>query len=43
MARFLIFNQIFELVKDKYPAIFSDANLNLVDGANEIIFKNEKI
>ena len=39
----LIFNQIYELVKDKYPAIFSDAKLKMIDGQNEITFKNKKI
>lgn len=39
----LIFNQVFELVKKKYPAIFEDASVSLVEGQNEITFKNKKI
>jgi thymidylate synthase (FAD) len=39
----VIFNQIFELVKDKYPAIFADAIIEEVDGLNQITFENEKI
>ena len=39
----LIFNQIFELVRDKYPAIFNDAVCEEVDGLMQITFKNDKI
>lgn len=39
----LIFNQVYELVKLKYPAILADAKLEFVDNANEITFKNSKI
>ncbi len=39
----VIFNQIYNLVKDKYPAIFADANVNLVEGQNEITFLNRNI
>jgi thymidylate synthase (FAD) len=39
----LIFNQVYDLVKTKYPAILADANIEFVDGANEITFTNTKI
>ena len=39
----IIFNQIFELVKDKYPAIFADAKVEVLEGQNQITFKNRKI
>jgi len=39
----LIHNQVYELVKDKYPAIFADAQTKDVDGLKEISFKNKKI
>jgi thymidylate synthase (FAD) len=39
----VIFNQIFNLVKDKYPAIFTDSVIEEVDGINEITFENGKI
>jgi thymidylate synthase (FAD) len=39
----LIFNQVYDLVKAKYPAILADAQIEFVDGANEITFKNAKI
>lgn len=39
----LIFNQIYELVKDKYPAIFEDAKVEWIENANQITFKNKKI
>ena len=38
-----VFNQVFELIKNKYPAIFFDVNIELVDGLNEVTFKNKKI
>lgn len=39
----LIFNQIADLVKEKYPLMFCDATFELVDGQTEITFKNHKI
>lgn len=39
----VVFNQIFELVKDKYPAIFADAKVELLEGQGQITFKNKKI
>jgi thymidylate synthase (FAD) len=39
----LIYNQVYDLVKEKYPAILFDAQLKMVEGLNEITFKNKKI
>lgn len=39
----MIFNQIYEAVKNKYPAIFADSYIEIVDGLNQITFKNKKI
>lgn len=39
----LVFNQIYELVKAKFPAIFADAKVEFIDGQNQITFKNKKI
>jgi thymidylate synthase (FAD) len=39
----VIFNQIYLLVKDKYPMIFSDSKVELIDNEYEITFKNKKI
>ena len=39
----LIYNQVFDLVKEKYPAILLDSKVELVDGLSEITFKNKKI
>lgn len=39
----LIFNQIFDLVKNKYPAIFADIKEEVIDNLREITFKNKKI
>jgi thymidylate synthase (FAD) len=36
-------NQVYELVKDKYPAIFADSKIEIVEGLGEITFKNKKI
>jgi thymidylate synthase (FAD) len=38
-----IYNQIYQLVKDKYPAIFIDAKEELKDDLLEITFKNKKV
>lgn len=38
-----VFNQIFNLVKDAYPAIMYDARSRFVDGAYEITFENSEI
>lgn len=39
----VIFNQIFDLIGEKYPAIFSDASFEEKDGIRQITFKNKKI
>jgi thymidylate synthase (FAD) len=39
----LIFNQVYELVKKKYPAMFMDAKTELKENLLEITFKNKKI
>lgn len=39
----LIFNQVYNLVKDRYPAIFADAKVEEINGCNKIIFNNTKI
>lgn len=39
----LIFNQIYDLIKDKYPAMVFDAKLRVVEGLNEITFENQRI
>lgn len=38
-----IFNQVYFLVFDKYPAIFADVHMEEIEGAYEITFKNKKI
>jgi len=39
----VIFNQIFSLVADKYPAIFADAYSEFLEGQPQFTFKNKKI
>tara|TARA_R110000772_G_scaffold249530_2_gene363820 strand:+ start:15702 stop:16496 length:795 start_codon:yes stop_codon:yes gene_type:complete len=39
----LIFNQVFDLVEKKYPAIFADAVFETIDGIRQITFKNSKV
>ena len=39
----LVFNQIFDVLKDKYRLMFRDATKELVEGAYEIKFANKKI
>ena len=39
----LVFNQVYELIHNIFPAMFIDAKLELVDGLNKISFKNKKI
>lgn len=39
----VIYNQVYELIKDRYPTMFLDAKVELVRGLNEITFKNHKI
>ena len=39
----LIYNQVYGLVKDKYPAMFFDVKTEIKDGLSEITFKNKKI
>lgn len=39
----LIFNQIYRLVKSRYPVMFFDAKENMVEGLPEITFKNKKV
>ena len=38
-----IYNQVYDLVKEKYPAMFLDAKTELKDNLLEITFKNKKI
>lgn len=38
-----IFNQIYDLIRLKYPAMFADAEIKSVNGLNEITFKNGKL
>jgi thymidylate synthase (FAD) len=38
-----IFNQIYELVKDKYPTMFIDAKSTIIRNIPQITFKNNKI
>jgi thymidylate synthase (FAD) len=38
-----VFNQVYDLVKVKYPAIFHDSSYQVIDGLKEITFKNKKI
>jgi len=39
----VIFNQIYQLVKEKYPMMFCDAIVESKDGQLEIRFKNKKV
>jgi thymidylate synthase (FAD) len=39
----VIFNQVYDLISAKYPAIFADAKTEVIDGLREITFKNVKI
>ncbi len=39
----LVFNQVYDLIYAKFPAIFADATKEFIDGAYQITFKNEKI
>lgn len=39
----LIFNQIYKLVKKKYPVFFFDAKSDVVDGLEEITFEYKKV
>ena len=38
-----IFNQIYNLVKNKYPIMFNDAKEEIVNGLVEITFRNRKV
>ena len=38
-----IFNQIYDLVREKYPAIFSDAKTEEIDNLKEVTFSTVKI
>lgn len=38
-----IYNQVFQLTKSKYPAIFADVKGEMIDGLLEISFSNKKI
>jgi thymidylate synthase (FAD) len=38
-----IYNQVYALVKDKYPTMFVDAKIEIKDELSEITFKNKKI
>lgn len=39
----VVFNQIYDLVKAKYPVMFSDAIEEVVEGMTEVRFKNRKV
>jgi len=39
----VIFNQIYDLLKEKYPTMFIDAETKNIEGALEITFKNKKV
>jgi thymidylate synthase (FAD) len=39
----LVFNQIYELVCAKYPVMFHDVKLEIVDGLNEITFTTNRL
>lgn len=39
----LVFAQVYELVKDRYPAIYADARIEEVDGYPEVTFEHSKV
>lgn len=39
----LVFNQVFDIVKDRYPALYADAKPTMVEGYNEILFEHSKV
>lgn len=39
----VVFNQIYYILKDKYPIMFVDVKTQEIDGALEITFKNKKV
>jgi thymidylate synthase (FAD) len=39
----IVFNQVYDLILAKFPAMFQDVTREMVDGAYEITFKNKKI
>ncbi len=39
----LVFNQVFDLINEKYPAMFADVEKEWIDNAWQITFKNKKI
>lgn len=39
----LVFSELFDLVKDRYPAIYADAKVELVDSYNEVTFEHSKV
>ena len=39
----LVFDQIYKIVKDKYPVMFSDASEEIKDGLVEVKFRNKKV
>lgn len=38
-----VFNQVYEIVKEKYPLMFFDAKEELVEGLKEVMFANIKV
>lgn len=39
----LVFCKVFDLVERRYPAVFADAQIEIVDGLREITFKHSKV
>ena len=39
----IVFNKIFEKVKDKFPALYADAQVECIDGINQVTFKYNKV
>lgn len=39
----LIFNQVYNIVKEKYPTMFVDAQEELIEGLVQVKFKNKKV
>jgi thymidylate synthase (FAD) len=39
----LVFNQVFDLINEKYPAMFADVEKEWIDNAWQITFRNKKI
>lgn len=39
----LVFEKVFELVKDRYPGLYADAGWEMIDGYKEIVFKAGRV